>query len=35
MNKTLNNMYKLLIDDNLTEAMQDEIYNFMEYIANK
>jgi len=35
MKKTISNMYKLMTDKNLTEAMQDEIYSYMEYLANK
>lgn len=35
MNETLNNMYKLLIDDNISERLKEDIYEAMEYIANK
>lgn len=35
MNKTLSNMYKLLIDVNITERLKDDIYEAMEYLANK
>lgn len=35
MNETLNNMYKLLIDDNISERLKEDIYEAMEYLANK
>lgn len=35
MKKTLANMYKLLIDENIPEGLKEEIYVAMEYLANK
>jgi hypothetical protein len=35
MNKTLTVLYLLLLDDEVSDSMKDEIYNLMETIANK
>lgn len=35
MNKTLSNLYKILIDENVPENFKDSTIELMEYLANK
>ena len=35
MKQTISNMYKVLIDENVPEGLRKEIWEAMEYLANK
>lgn len=35
MKQTISNMYKLIIDENIPEGLRQEIFEAMEYLANK
>ena len=35
MDKTLSNLYNILIDENIPDVFKDSTFELMEYLANK